>query len=276
MTRLAELREAVRGKFEIPQIDVLAEVYATSVGLSSRHDSLHIGIMTTWTKLVCSVLLILSMGCASLTTRHWSDIPIVEARAWAAIPAAKQPEFNISDDHHFELENLRLEQYLIQTCGVRLMHVSPTTLSIIAIKFMGPDAGRLYGVTSLAPVPIILLDNSLTPSGEFEVLSHEIGHFFMPHTLTSYAQSEVFAELLSYRLLESLGYNNRANAGLYISGYIDGVDEVVKNHLPRLEMLVSTLLPVLTSQHVNATEVCPVYELDQSAAPVGGDKPFLR
>ena len=131
----------------------------------------------------------------------------------------------------------RLEGYLRQQCAVDLITGDMTDIAVQ----MGVSPDRLFGATGFFEHTTVVISDRLTTAGHLKVLTHEAGHVFQPRSILAYDEAEVFAELVSYRLLTLVDAGHERNTIRYLSDYPAGMNAVEARWLSEVERIAQGL-----------------------------------
>lgn len=208
------------------------------------------------------VFLIGAVSCATTfataplsTPARWSERLLASARVesilrrWDISSKYETPE---GFEHPQYIA--RIEGYLRQQCAVDL---STRDMTDIAVQ-MGVSPDRLFGATGFFERTTVVISNRLTVAGHLKVLSHEAGHVFQPRPILAYDEAEVFAELVSYRLLTLMDAGHEQNTIRYLSDYPAGMNAVEARWLSEVERIAQGLGRVVRSPSSLSSRTCLV------------------
>jgi len=134
--------------------------------------------------------LLLGLGCAHTLEQAILEVPYADS-GYAA------------DD----LMSARLRSF--QATMEHVLHVT--------IEYQGQEHMGAAGFTNVAE-RYIIITQELSPQAKIEVLAHEGAHMLEPWGL-SRAESEVFADAVSYEVCKRLGFDTRETVARYLAGY---------------------------------------------------------
>lgn len=146
-------------------------------------------------KIALVALLVVLSGCSSAVGSFQSHTVYsiaMEHLAW-------EPSYEPNPGSEMQTRVMQLEQF----CQNNAIMLERTTLD------------GLWGRSSLQ-YRIIQIREGLSPNAEFEVLAHELGHFFQPPPMSPGA-AEVFAEMVVVHLGQLWHYDYTNSAAAYLA-----------------------------------------------------------